>query len=108
MLPTRIVFPQVGHAVPLQHNPGQFGEALLNVVVTKRTNLEERHAVLVCVVLGGVRVHLPFEGQMQTIADQNLRYARRMLFDLLQPSVQARERPLVRDIVDQQNSLRPT
>lgn len=105
---TRVLFPQVAHSVPLQHNPGQFGEALLNIVVTKRTNLEERHAVLLCVILGRVRVHLSLEGQMQSIADQNLRYAGCMLFNLLQPSIQTGERPLIGNVVDQEDALRTT
>lgn len=45
---------------------------------------------------------------MQTISDQDLRYARCMLFDLRQPSAETREAPLIGDVVDQQNALRTT
>ena len=61
--------------------------------------------MLVRVVLGRQNVHLSFEGQMEAIADQELRYARCMLLDLLQPSIETGERPLVRDVVDEQNAL---
>lgn len=48
------------------------------------------------------------ERQMQPITDEDLRYAGRVLVHLLQPPVQTVKGPLIRYVIHQQYTLRPT
>lgn len=65
--------------MPHQDDARQLREGLDDVEVAQGAHLEEGHAVLLGVgprLLGG---HLPFEGEVQTVADQDSRHSRGML-----------------------------
>ena len=67
--------PQPLHAVPLERHPGELDEALADVEVDERRDLEEAHGVLLGVLHGLRLVDLPLELKVEAVADQHLRDA---------------------------------
>lgn len=100
--------PELLHAVPHEDDAGQLRERLDDVEVAERTDLEERHAVLLGVRARLLRGNLPLKGQVQTVPHQDPRDSRGMLVYLSDPSVDSVKRPAVCDVVDQQNALSST
>ena len=71
--------PQPFHSVPHQGHSRQLDEALGNVEVDERGNLEEPHRVLLGVFLRLRGVNLPLECQVEAVSHENLGNSGRVL-----------------------------
>lgn len=97
--------PESLHAVPHEHNAGQFSEGLSDVEVTERADLKKRDAQSLRKGLRMFGGHLTLIGQMKPVAHQDLGDTWCMLINLFNPSVDAVERPPVCDVINKDDSL---
>lgn len=89
----------------MQRHSREFTERLSDVEVAERRDLEAGHFVAAGVVLGLLGRDLSFKCQVESVADEDLGYAWSVFLHLRDPSVDALEAPLVRDVVYENDAL---
>ena len=81
--------PKFLHPMSHQHNARKLCEGFNDVEIAERTDLEESHAVLLCISPCLLCRHLPLESQMKPVAYQNPGHAWGMLMEIKDTDVRA-------------------